>query len=142
MTTHWFSNFVPFDDPMRVWGTEYVTPEHYYQAMKAENFVDRNKIAAAETPGKAKRLGNKVKLRENWDEQKLLFMKIALNYKFTKDTTHGKQLIKSIGSIVETNTWHDNYWGDCTCQKCENIIGQNMLGKLLMEIREELNRKD
>lgn len=37
--------------------------------------------------------------------------------------------------IVEGNYWHDNYWGNCTCDKCKNIEGQNKLGKILMKIR-------
>jgi predicted NAD-dependent protein-ADP-ribosyltransferase YbiA (DUF1768 family) len=40
--------------------------------------------------------------------------------------------------LVEGTTWHDNIWGNCSCPKCKNIPGQNRLGKLLMQIREEI----
>lgn len=40
--------------------------------------------------------------------------------------------------LVEGNTWHDQTWGDCTCPQHAYISGQNMLGQMLMTVREEL----
>lgn len=37
--------------------------------------------------------------------------------------------------LENTTGWHDNTWGDCSCPKCKNITGQNLLGKALMEVR-------
>ena len=34
--------------------------------------------------------------------------------------------------LEEGNTWHDTYWGVC------NGKGKNKLGKILMQVREEL----
>ena len=39
--------------------------------------------------------------------------------------------------LVEGNTWHDNFWGNCTCEKCRDIPGENHLGKILMDIRKK-----
>lgn len=50
----------------------------------------------------------------------------------------GKLLSTGTRPLVETNHWHDNFWGDCTCTRCANIRGKNMLGKLLMELRGSL----
>ena len=43
-------------------------------------------------------------------------------------------LLKDTGSyyLEETNDWGDTYWGVC------NGVGENNLGKILMEIRREL----
>ena len=41
-------------------------------------------------------------------------------------------------AIIEGNYWHDNFYGQCTCEKCAGK-GKNKLGKLLMDIRSELN---
>jgi hypothetical protein len=38
--------------------------------------------------------------------------------------------------IIEQNTWHDNYWGDCTCLRCFRI-GENYLGRIWMDLRDE-----
>jgi hypothetical protein len=40
--------------------------------------------------------------------------------------------------LVEGNYWHDNYWGDCSCNKCQATPGINKLGKMLMDLRERL----
>ena len=51
------------------------------------------------------------------------------------DYLGGKLDMTGLEEIVEGNYWHDNYWGNCTCDKCKNIEGQNKLGKILMKIR-------
>lgn len=43
--------------------------------------------------------------------------------------------------IIEGNYWHDNLWGNCFCKKCENIKGQNWLGRLIMDIRSQVEQK-
>lgn len=42
--------------------------------------------------------------------------------------------------LEETNSWHDNFWGKCTCPKCIDKEGVNTLRNILMKIREELNQ--
>ena len=44
--------------------------------------------------------------------------------------------------LVEGTTWHDNYWGNCSCEKCKSIQGNNQLGKTLMRVREELRKEE
>jgi predicted NAD-dependent protein-ADP-ribosyltransferase YbiA (DUF1768 family) len=44
-----------------------------------------------------------------------------------------EQLKQITEPIVENNTWNDTYWGVC------NNVGENHLGKLLTEIKEELS---
>lgn len=147
---NWFSNFIPFDIPLIYTDLQkdiisdeklsylpisYITPEHFYQAMKSQYHLDHQKIAAAKTAAIAKKLGKSLIVRPDWNEVKLNVMEYVLNYKFTKNTTHGQKLIKTIEPIIEYNYWHDNYWGNCTCKKCENIIKKNYLGKILEEIR-------
>ena len=65
-------------------------------------------------------------------------MLYVLRFKFNKNTKFGKQLMSIQEPIVERNNWHDNYWGDCVCEKCKAVEGKNNLGKLLMQIRKEL----
>jgi predicted NAD-dependent protein-ADP-ribosyltransferase YbiA (DUF1768 family) len=40
--------------------------------------------------------------------------------------------------LIEGNWWHDNFWGDCRCGKKPECraMGENMLGKTHMKIRE------
>lgn len=39
--------------------------------------------------------------------------------------------------LVEGNHWHDNIWGNCVCDRCVNIVGQNWLGQILMQVRKD-----
>jgi len=138
---NWFSNFIPFDQPIILHGVSFRTPEHLYQALKATNIEDVIIIAACETPGNAKRLGYKIKCKSDWNEIKVDCMEYVIDKQFTITSIQGQKLINSKGLIVELNYWHDNFWGDCTCKKCENIKGQNNLGKILERKREELINK-
>jgi len=51
-----------------------------------------------------------------------------------------KEKLLNTGEIYleEGNWWHDNYWGQCNCYRCRNIHGLNKLGKILMQVRDEL----
>jgi predicted NAD-dependent protein-ADP-ribosyltransferase YbiA (DUF1768 family) len=64
--------------------------------------------------------------------EKLLIQKFS-------DSELKKILLNTENSIlIEGNSWHDNFFGNCTCIKCKDIKGENHLGKLLMKIREKL----
>jgi len=118
-------------------GIKWKTSEHFYQAMKTMDLVERRKIEESITPGIAKRLGSKVDLRTDWDDIKYDVMINALGMKFDQNEKYRNLLIQTDGyKLVEGNNWHDNEWGDCFCDKCKNIKGKNMLGKLLMELRD------
>lgn len=132
------SNFHP--SQIRINCITYPTIEHAFQAAKTMDFDIRNEIAAASTPGIAKRMGRKVALREDWEEVKDIIMKNLIHEKF-KDKELAKQLLATgDAELIEGTTWHDNYWGNCTCEKCKNIEGKNMLGKILMQEREYLKK--
>ena len=37
--------------------------------------------------------------------------------------------------IVEFNNWHDNFWGECLCESCQNKgKGLNYLGQILERV--------
>ncbi len=116
----------------------YPTVEHYFQAMKTLNPEMRKKIAAADTPGQAKRLGRQVELRPDWEEVKDDVMLEGLRLKFTIPSLREMLIETGSAELVEGNWWHDNTWGDCGCEKCQDIPGQNRLGKLLMQVRKEV----
>lgn len=69
-------------------------------------------------------------------------MEVMLNCIRLKFRQHPKLKKKLLGTgdavLIEGNTWHDNIWGDCSCPKCWNIEGKNLLGRILMQVREEL----
>lgn len=124
--------------PARVWldGAEYRTVEHAYQAAKTFDGVTRRRIAAAASPGDAKRLGQKAPLREDWEEVKLDIMEGLLRQKFVVSGLREQLIATGNEDLVEGNTWGDCFWGVCRGK------GENHLGRLLMEIRNELAAKE
>ena len=71
--------------------------------------------------------------------EKLVLMRIALKHKFNQNPKLAKQLIETWPRpLKEGNYWHDNFFGDCTCDRCKDILGQNHLGKLLIKLRDQL----
>lgn len=127
---NWFSNMIPFDDPLVHEGISYPAVENFYQAMKTLDVERRKEIAAAE-PRKSKRMGRDSVLREDWSKVRHAVMRQALDHKFKLGTTHGNQLLETDGEIVEWNNWGDEYWG----KDVRTNNGTNHLGKMLMEIR-------
>ena len=127
------SNF--YDSPIEKDGIVYPTNEHFFQAMKTLDNEERKRIAAAETPGKAKRMGRSVKLRPDWEQSKIQIMKEGLTLKFLCHKDLAEKLVAT-GDVwlIEGNWWGDTYWGVC------NGVGHNMLGNLLMEIRRDFRK--
>lgn len=129
------SNF--YFSPMIIDNVVYTTNEHFFQAMKSLNPKERQTIALAPTPGKAKHLGRKVSLRKDWEDIKEEVMLTGLRHKFSNPELRKKLLATGNEELIEGTTWHDNYWGICDCEACGGQ-GKNRLGKLLMQVREEL----
>lgn len=133
-----FSNFYPckveFD------GIVYQNSEAAWQAQKTLAKHKRMEFAQM-TASNAKRAGRRVTLREDWEKVKYDLMVAVLKAKFTQNEELG-EVLKSTGDaiIVENTTgWHDNLWGSCSCPRCNGITGKNLLGKALMQVRDELN---
>ena len=102
--------------------------ETIFQMMKCDD--DNEKKGFELLNGfEAKKRGRRVKLRDDWNEIKLDVMRDILEVKFSIPDLKNK-IMRVNDEIVEDNNWGDRYWGRC------NGIGKNMLGKLLMEIRD------
>lgn len=126
------SNF--FIAPIIYMGKEYKTSEHLFQAMKTLNEEEHEKIRLVPHPGSAKRLGNKCQLREDWESIKDKVMFHACLCKFMQHPDLAKKLLDTGDMYLEEgNTWDDRYWG------VVDGVGKNMLGKILMQVRELLN---
>ena len=127
------SNFYPCR--VSFYGLQFSSVEAAFQAAKCRDQQRRAEfcdLSAAD----AKRLGQTVALRPDWEQRKVIIMNHLLVHKFHENPELREQLVATGGAtLIEANTWHDNFWGNCTCARCECIEGRNTLGKLLMDIR-------
>lgn len=111
-------------------GFVYPTVEHAYQAAKTLDEEERKKIRYAKTPRDAKALGYKVKWRSDWNDVRVSIMRELLIKKFSTDDFKRALATTQGFTLIERNNWGDVFWGVC------NGVGENILGKLLMEIRD------
>lgn len=110
--------------------------EAEFQSMKTKDRELRQKIRNM-APKEAKRAGNALDLRPDWEQVKVPIMSHLVALKFYQHGKLAKRLVATgNGTLLrEGNYWHDNFWGDCTCAKCKRKVGQNVLGIVLMGVR-------
>lgn len=125
------SNFYDCEVPYK--GLVYRNSESAFQAQKCT--LEEDKIPFTNVyAGTAKKMGRKVNLRNDWEKVKLSEMKNIVRSKFTNNEDLRNKLVSTGNAqLIEGNYWHDTFWGVC------NGKGENHLGKILMEIREELS---
>ena len=114
-------------------GLIYPSTEAAFQASKVLEQERRIPFTKMK-PAKAKQQGRKLKdIRTDWEEVKVDIMYKINMIKYTQHDD-AKQLLLSTGDkyLEETNWWKDDFWGVYIGK------GKNMLGKVLMKIREEL----
>jgi ribA/ribD-fused uncharacterized protein len=128
-----FSNFSRH--PVKLKGKRWPTSEHYFQAQKFAGKPDEEEVRAAKTPGIAARLGRDRKrpLRRDWEVVKERVMLDALRAKFTQHEELKAILLGTGDAVLVEHTANDSYWGDGG-----DGSGKNRLGRLLMQVREEL----
>ena len=124
------SNFHPCT--IRYEGQDYPTTEHAYQAAKTFNLVDREKIARLKKPGEAKKAGQDLKLRKDWETAKIDVMEAILRIKFADKLLAVNLAATGDAELIEGNMHNDRFWGVC------KGAGENHLGKLLMKIRKDV----
>lgn len=137
----WFlSNF----HPIAFWVPQLAavpSGEHAFNALKTTNAGERQRVLSQPSPGLAKRVGRQVTLRAGWDTGvRVLVMRTVVDAKFDHHSHLAERLLATDDlRLIETNDWHDNFWGDCLCSRtaCADS-GTNMLGEILMARRAEL----
>jgi ribA/ribD-fused uncharacterized protein len=87
-------------------------------------------------PKESRDYSRKIRVKKDWESIKKKVMYDVLKDKFTRHEDLKKKLLET-GSkyLEETNYWNDTYYGVYMGK------GKNVLGHLLMQIREELKEK-
>ena len=123
------SNFYPCQ--IEYEGIIFPSVEHAYQAAKTP--IKSIRLECLDMrPREAKKWGTTIPIRQDWEDVNLDIMRELTRKKFSHPSFAKKLLDTGDVVIEETNYWHDTFWGVC------NGIGENWLGKILMEVREEL----
>jgi hypothetical protein len=124
------ANFHP--STVYIEGKPYPTLEHAYQASKASTEEEKELIRRARTPMEAKKLGRALILPEGWEDGRVELMRRLVRSKFENPLLRELLLLTGDAELIQDNKWNDRFWGICRGE------GENWLGKILMEIRQEI----
>jgi hypothetical protein len=132
----YMSNFARY--PIKLKGKRWATTEHYFQAMKFEGTMHEEEVRAASTAKEAASRGRDRArpLRRDWESVKDDVMREAVRAKFEQHSEIAERLLSTGDAKLIEKTTGDHYWGCGT-----NGTGRNMLGVILMEVREALRAK-
>ncbi len=139
-----FSNFAPLAAPIAAGPWTFSTSEHLYQAAKfgAAPAVQR-RIAGAPTAREAAAIGRgeRAGLDPRWNEQRVNVMRWVLRMKREANAAAIDAALARSGerAIVEVST-RDPWWG--ARPDGDRYRGANVLGRLWMELRQQLRDGD
>lgn len=137
-------------------GIIYPSSEHAYMAYKTDDVLVKQKIADLEKPSDAKKMGQEIELRPDWEYYRVAAMLNCLHLKFQNSELADMLCATENKYLEETNWWKDRFWGvhksTATKAQLENEFssgslkkeiedrpgGLNMLGKCLMIVRSNL----
>ena len=134
------SNMAP-GFPLRVNGIDILTSEALYQACRFPHLPDvQQLIIAQKSPMTAKMKSKpyRSQSRGDWDVVRIRIMRWCLRVKLAWNWTEFRDLLLATGGrpIVEKSR-KDDFWG-AKVRSDGVLVGVNVLGRLLMELREEL----
>jgi hypothetical protein len=132
----YFSNYAacPIFLKSRLWPTT----EHYYQAQKYADTELEELVRQQPAPHNAKELTRNPRYpaRADWNTVRDRVMRTALYAKFSQHEHLRQALLATGNTVLVEHTDKDAYWGDGG-----DGSGTNMLGKLLMHVREQLRHE-
>lgn len=148
LSNFYYSNFIDANN------TKYICNEQYFISQKCLLFDETNielynKIMESKLPMVIKKLGRLVKNFDEriWEKEKYEIMKNGLRYKFNQNKLLKNKLLDTKMKSLYEASKYDLIWGigvDSTqASKIteSSYPGKNLLGKALMEIREEIRNK-
>ena len=128
-----FSNFARFGVALD--GAWWPTAEHFFQAQKFEDPAYLEKVRRAVTPKEAATMGRTrvIPMREDWGTYRVEVMRRVLAAKFETHPAPRDLLLSTGERLLVESAPGDAFWG-----VGPEGVGENRLGRLLMELRERL----
>ena len=135
----WLSNMVLVDIELK--DKIYPSVEHAYMSEKSNDNNWKKLCSQKNISGKQiKTYSKTIELREDWEDVKLLVMEYCLIKKFNQEPFKTKLIETGNQNIQEGNRWSDQFWG--VDLKSNPNKGENHLGRLIMKIRDKLQKNE
>lgn len=127
--------------PLRINGVRVLTSEALYQACRFPHLIEvQREIVGQHSPmtAKMKSKPHRAQSRPDWDQLRAKIMRWCLRVKLAQNyEKFGRLLLATLDRPIVEQSSRDDYWGARVAGQ-ETLIGENVLGRLLMELRERL----
>ena len=130
------SNFYPQE--IKFEGMTAVAPEALYQALKFEDPKYRRYVLAAKNPVEAKKRGRARQADYVDVPCRVAIMRTVLKLR-AQDAKFRERLLSTGSQPIVERSALDQFWG--ARPQGNQLIGRNVLGRLLMELREQLRKQ-
>jgi len=129
--------------PLQINGVHILTTEALYQACRFPHMPEvQREIIRQHSPmtAKMKSKPHRKDSRSDWDEVRYKIMRWCLRVKLAQNYDEfGRLLLATRDRPIVEQSRKDDYWGaKLTDESGDTLIGQNVLGRLLMELRKKL----
>lgn len=121
-----------------VYGKTFESVENAYMYLKKPDDKEWGEFCMKNPPNKVKTASKDIEIRNDWEDVKLKVMYNLLIQKYTTEPFKTKLLETGNENIVEGNYWNDKFWG-VDLKETPNI-GENWLGRLIMDIRNKIRK--
>lgn len=133
--------------PLRINGVRILTSEALYQACRFPHLPEvQREIIGQHSPmtAKMKSKPHRKDSRSDWDHVRTKIMRWCLRVKLAQNYDEfGRLLLATKDRPIVEQSRKDDYWGAKAVGVAdETLIGQNILGRLLMELRELLKNDE
>lgn len=129
--------------PLHINGVRILTTEALYQACRFPHMPEvQREIIGQHSPmtAKMKSKPHRKDSRPDWDDVRYKVMRWCLRVKLAQNYEEfGRLLLATRDRPIVEQSRKDDYWGAKLADEAgDTLIGQNVLGRLLMELREKL----
>jgi ribA/ribD-fused uncharacterized protein len=128
----WLSNFAPCCIILD--NAEYQSVEHAYMSAKSDDKEWKHFCQTEQKASSVKKASADISLIDDWTSKRVEIMNQCLCQKYAQDPYKSLLIATQAEYLQEGNNWEDKFWGVCL----ETNEGENILGKLIMEIRARL----
>lgn len=127
--------------PLHVQGSRIYTSEALYQACRFPHLPEIQRLIIGQANPMVAKLKSRERVedtRPDWYRVRIKVMRWCLRVKLVQNWTKFSQLLLETGDqpIVE-ESYKDDFWGAKPIDR-HKLVGVNVLGRLLMELREEV----
>jgi ribA/ribD-fused uncharacterized protein len=128
--------------PLRVQGVRILTSEALYQACRFPHLVDVQQLIMAQASpmtAKMKSKPHRARSREDWDAVRVDIMRWCIKVKLAQHRVQfGNLLLGTSDKTIVEQSRKDRFWGAVPEPDGETLVGENVLGQLLVEVRDQL----